>query len=289
MTNHSAGDEQPAIRARVPSHVADGQLSTGLIVVTAPTEFVLDFVRSLPRPALVVARVVLPHVVLPQFIDALERNIDLYTRRFGPIATNADRNTPPRSVQGVTNPFGEPIDVLPTASSSAASDEAEAPSEDPRAAADDRDADASPRQRQSRAIDPPAADGTAAENDPPTDGETLAEQRDSLNKSAHGKSAVNPPPAGSSPTGEAADDSIGRHANPHEVYDDLKLRDEQLSGVYSNAVMIGHGQYEFSFDFITNFYPQSAVSARIFMASGHVPRMLQSLRMAWQQAKPRHP
>ncbi|MEZ6074926.1 MAG: hypothetical protein R3C56_04380 [Pirellulaceae bacterium] len=46
-----------------------------------------------------------------------------------------------------------------------------------------------------------------------------------------------------------------------DIYDDLKIRDEFLSGAYANAVMIGHGPHEFSFDFITNFYPHSAVSA----------------------------
>ncbi len=42
-----------------------------------------------------------------------------------------------------------------------------------------------------------------------------------------------------------------RRASAQEIYDDLKLRDEILSGSYANAVMIGHGPHEFSFDFIT--------------------------------------
>ena len=78
-----------------------------------------------------------------------------------------------------------------------------------------------------------------------------------------------------------------KRQNPQEVYDDLKLRDEILSGAYANAVMIGHGPYEFSFDFITNFYPQSAVSCRVYLASGHIHRLLESLRASWEQLRPR--
>ena len=45
--------EQP-IRARVPDRVAGGCFSTGVIVMTAPTEFVLDFVQN-GRPHQIVA------------------------------------------------------------------------------------------------------------------------------------------------------------------------------------------------------------------------------------------
>ena len=52
--------------------------------------------------------------------------------------------------------------------------------------------------------------------------------------------------------------------------------------------MIGHGPFEFSFDFITNFYPQSAVSCRVYMASGHVARLLDSLKASWEQIRGRY-
>ena len=78
-----------------------------------------------------------------------------------------------------------------------------------------------------------------------------------------------------------------RRASAQEIYDDLKLRDEILSGSYANAVMIGHGPHEFSFDFITNFYPHSAVSARVFLAAGQVARLAESLRGAWDQIRHR--
>jgi hypothetical protein len=78
-----------------------------------------------------------------------------------------------------------------------------------------------------------------------------------------------------------------KRQNPQDIYDELKIRDEILCGTYANAVMIGHGPYEFSFDFITNFYPQSAVSCRVFLAAGHIWRLLDSLKQSWEQLRPR--
>jgi hypothetical protein len=63
-----------------------------------------------------------------------------------------------------------------------------------------------------------------------------------------------------------------------DIYAQLKLPDELLSGVYANAVMIGHSPHEFCLDFITAFYPQSAVTCRVFMASANVPRLAETLR-----------
>ena len=48
-----------------------------------------------------------------------------------------------------------------------------------------------------------------------------------------------------------------------EIYDDLKMMDDMHAGSYANAVMIGHGPSEFTFDFITRFFPNAAVSARV--------------------------
>ena len=78
-----------------------------------------------------------------------------------------------------------------------------------------------------------------------------------------------------------------RPASVQEIYDDLKVRDEFLSGAYANAVMIGHGPHEFSFDFITNFYPHSAVSSRVFLAAGQIPRLFESLKGTWEQLRSR--
>lgn len=164
----------PALRARVPDHVADGCFSTGAIVMTGPSEFIVDFLQTVGRPHRVAKRVVIPHPVMPQFIEALNTNLQLYKSRFG------EPPTPP---------------------------------------------------------------------------------------------APNPPPA--------------RRPTPQEIYDDLKMPDDVLSGVYANGVMIGHGASEFGLDFLTSFFPQSAVSARIFLAAGQVPRLLESLRSAVRQLEQR--
>jgi len=68
-----------------------------------------------------------------------------------------------------------------------------------------------------------------------------------------------------------------------DIYDQLKLPDEQLSGVYANAVMISHTPAEFCLDFITNFYPRSAVSCRVFLSAAQAPRFLETLSRSFQQ------
>lgn len=170
-------NQQPnqPLRARVPDHVADGCFSTGAIVMTGPSEFVVDFLQTIGRPQRVTARVVIPHPVMPQFIDALKKNVELYKQRFGELQT-------------------------PT-----------------------------PQQQ----------------------------------------------------------DPNARRPSPQEIYDDLKLPDEVLSGTYANGVMISHGATEFGLDFLTSFFPQSAVSARVYVASGQVPRLLGSLQDAVNQLQAR--
>ena len=122
----------------MPDDVADGCFSTGAIVMTGPSEFIVDFLQTIGRPHRVARRVVIPHPVMPQFIEALNTNLDLYKSRFG---------------------------------------------------------------------EPPA---------PPTQNPNQA-----------------------------------RRPTPQEIYDDLKMPDEVLSGVYANGVMIGHGASEFGLDFLT--------------------------------------
>lgn len=68
-----------------------------------------------------------------------------------------------------------------------------------------------------------------------------------------------------------------------EIYDNFKLADELLSGCYANAAMISHSQAEFCVDFITSFYPRSAVSCRVYLAAGQAPGLLNTLTQSWQQ------
>ena len=159
---HSQQVQMSHLSARVPDHVSRGVFSTGMIVITGATEFVLDFVQSVGKPHQVAARVVMPHSALPQFAEALRKNIELYRKRFG---------------------------------------------------------------------------------NPPNLPRTEQKPRPSI----------------------------------QDVYDDLKLPDEVMSGSYSNGVMISHSGSEFVLDFLTNFFPKSAVSARVFISASQVSRIQESL------------
>ena len=68
-----------------------------------------------------------------------------------------------------------------------------------------------------------------------------------------------------------------------EVYEALKLPEEIMSGTYANAVMIVHSPAEFCFDFVTSFYPKSAVSARVYLAVPHVTQLFDSLSRSYEQ------
>jgi hypothetical protein len=72
-----------------------------------------------------------------------------------------------------------------------------------------------------------------------------------------------------------------------EIYDDLKMTDDTLAGSYANAVLMAHGVSEFTFDFITRFFPTAAVAARVFLAAPQVPRMLESLIVSLNRYKQR--
>ncbi len=68
-----------------------------------------------------------------------------------------------------------------------------------------------------------------------------------------------------------------------ELYEQLKFGQTDMWGTYANAVMIGHTPTEFSFDFITTFFPRSVVSNRVFLSAPNVPRFLDSLKHSFQQ------
>jgi hypothetical protein len=171
--SHSEQVRVQHVSARVPEQVSRGAFSTGAIVMTGGTEFIVDFIMNLGTPASVAARVVMPHATMPQFIEALKKNLEIYKQRFG---------------------------------------------------------------------DPPAL------------------------------------PQGQQPA---------KQPTAQEIYDDLKLPDDMLSGAYANGVMIGHTPSEFKFDFLTNLFPNSAVSARVFLSAPQVPRLLNSLQSTYQQFQQR--
>jgi hypothetical protein len=71
-----------------------------------------------------------------------------------------------------------------------------------------------------------------------------------------------------------------------QIYEELRLPDGLLSGRYANAVLIRHSSTEFCFDFITNIFPRSAVSSRVYLAAANVAGLLQSLQRS-QGNRPR--
>ena len=73
-----------------------------------------------------------------------------------------------------------------------------------------------------------------------------------------------------------------------DLYEQLKLPDELMSGVYANAVMIGHTPSEFWFDFITNFFPKSAVSSRVFLTAQQIPGLVDTLNTSFQSHQRKH-
>lgn len=73
-----------------------------------------------------------------------------------------------------------------------------------------------------------------------------------------------------------------------EIYDDLKLEDALLGGVYANAVLLRHSATEFCFDFVTNIYPRSCVNARVFMAAPQVKPLWSTLSHSLEQYRNRN-
>jgi hypothetical protein len=82
---------------------------------------------------------------------------------------------------------------------------------------------------------------------------------------------------------------VERRPSIQEIYQELRLPDDLLSGVYANTVMVGHSPAEFFFDFITRFFPTAAVSARVYLAASQVPQMLVALNTSLQNRLGRGP
>jgi hypothetical protein len=110
-------------------------------------------------------------------------------------------------------------------------------------------------------------------------GQFIAALRDNLSMYA---GRFGPPPSLPVPPPGAVPAGVVQPGTPDDFYHELKFRDELLSGVYANAVMIGHTPSEFWFDFITNFYPRSAVSCRVFMTAQQVPGLLDTLTTSFE-------
>jgi hypothetical protein len=71
------------VSARVPERLSRGVMTTGVLVLDGPNEFVLDFLQGLTRPHQIVARVVVVPAVMQQLIGALNENFGRFTKVFG--------------------------------------------------------------------------------------------------------------------------------------------------------------------------------------------------------------
>src|SRR3954463_15273213 len=71
------------VQARVPEGKGAGVFSTGALVQNLNSEYVIDFIQGLARPATIVARVVMTPVAMGQFIGALQENLRMFTEKFG--------------------------------------------------------------------------------------------------------------------------------------------------------------------------------------------------------------
>jgi hypothetical protein len=210
------------LSARVPDHIRDGCFASAAMVMTGPFETVLDFILRLSEPPRVVARVVLPPAVVGQFIQALQKNIAIYERNFGPLPK------PPT----VLEPSSDP----PEHEEASSSDAPESPDE--------------------------TSYGGGGSGDPPP-WTTLSHDPELCEPGS-------PPPP----------------ASIEQIYEELRLPDTLLSGRYANAVLIRHSTTEFCFDFISNIFPRSAVSSRVYLAAANVGGLLQSLQRS-QGSRPR--
>jgi hypothetical protein len=58
----------------------------------------------------------------------------------------------------------------------------------------------------------------------------------------------------------------------------IKAKDEDLKGVYSNAMQLTHTKEEFVLDFFLTFPPAGTLSSRVILSPGHLKRVLKAIQ-----------
>lgn len=58
----------------------------------------------------------------------------------------------------------------------------------------------------------------------------------------------------------------------------IKVKDEDLKGAYSNLMQIVHTKEEFILDFFLNAQPEGILASRVIMSPGHAKRMIMALQ-----------
>lgn len=66
--------------------------------------------------------------------------------------------------------------------------------------------------------------------------------------------------------------------NQQEKQIQIKAKDEDLKGVYSNLMIVSHTKEEFCLDFVNTFNPPMLTS-RVLMSPGHLKRMIKALEV----------
>jgi hypothetical protein len=101
------------VAARVPTDVAKGIFTTGVIVQDGANEFVLDFLQGLSRPPQIAGRIVLSPGVMDALVRTVDENLGKYVQTFGP---PAPLPTPPvqrrPSIQEIYENFKLPEELL---------------------------------------------------------------------------------------------------------------------------------------------------------------------------------
>ena len=57
----------------------------------------------------------------------------------------------------------------------------------------------------------------------------------------------------------------------------VKVKDEDLKGAYSNLMQVVHTKEEFVMDFFLNAPPQGMLASRVIMSPGHAKRVMAAL------------
>ena len=58
----------------------------------------------------------------------------------------------------------------------------------------------------------------------------------------------------------------------------IKAKDEDLRGNYSNMMQVSHTKEEFILDFFLAALPQGVLASRVIMSPGHLKRMITALQ-----------
>ena len=58
----------------------------------------------------------------------------------------------------------------------------------------------------------------------------------------------------------------------------IKAKDDDLKGVYSNAMQITHTREEFVLDFLNMLPPHGTLNARVITSPGHLKRIVKALQ-----------